>query len=87
MSDAITNLILKDNPGNKSDGKCAIYVRKAVQLALKMDLSASGIGSAYEFGPWLEKMGFVGTNLKYFNAPVGAVAVYEKTDEHPHGHI
>lgn len=71
----------------KSQGKCALNVRIAVQRAQNLPEAKTGIVSAKDYGPWLLTKGYLLTGARAEDAKVGDIAVMESSKGHPHGHI
>ena len=71
------------NAASTSRGRCAEYVRKALQAA---GYKFTPLGSAYMYNDLLGTIGFtrVPNNGQYM---IGDVIVYGRTGGHPHGHI
>lgn len=71
------------NAASNSRGRCAEYVRKALQAA---GYKFTPLGSAYMYNDLLGTIGFtrVPNNGQYM---IGDVIVYGRTGGHPHGHI
>ncbi|CDW87333.1 UNKNOWN [Stylonychia lemnae] len=82
-----TNVQIKKLAGQSSLGKCAKFVREAVQLAKGLPDEPTGIESAKDYGPWLVMQGYTSTLKSYTQAQIGDVAVMEGSKDHPHGHI
>lgn len=66
----------------KSQGKCALNVRIAVQRAQNLPEAKTGIVSA-----WLLTKGYLLAGARAEDAKVGDIAVMESSKGHPHGHI
>ena len=81
------NKNIKQKAGSKSVGKCALFVREAVQLAKGLTSSPTGIESAKDYGNWLTTMGYKASNKTNSTASVGDIAVFEAMGKHSHGHI
>ena len=60
-----TNVQIKSLAGPKSQGKCAAYVREAVQRAKGIPVGPTGIESAKDYGPWLVKQGYSASSKSY----------------------
>ena len=73
--------------GPKSTGKCALFVRQAIQKAKDVNVEPTGIESAKDYGPWLIKQGYKASSKSYTSATTGDVAVMEGSNDHKHGHI
>ncbi len=71
----------------KSQGKCALNVRIAVQRAQNLPEAKTGIVSAKDYGPWLLTKGYILGGGRAEDAKVGDIAVMEGSRGHPHGHI
>lgn len=80
--------------GRKPKGKCGKYVRKAVELALKVKLKRQG--SAKDYGPSYVKAGFAVektlsasccSKLKEKQVDIGDIIIFGSFDRHSHGHI
>lgn len=61
--------------GPNSQGRCAEFVRRAIQLAKGEPDEPTGIESAKDFGPWLINEGYSQTGKTYTEAAAGAVAI------------
>ncbi len=76
---------------SKSVGKCGIYVSRAIQRAKGIKEGPTGIGSAKDFSPFLNKMGYQATSKDYSQAKPGDIAVFDrakgKRKDHKDGHI
>ncbi len=70
----------------KSIGRCALYVRRALQSA---GYSFTPQASAYMYATngTLKNAGFVKLNNDGYVPQVGDVAVFNRTSRNPHGHI
>lgn len=83
VDDATTHL--SDSALSKSHGKCAKFVRQA--------LEAGGINtdgrpvSAKDYGPFLESKGFDSVPASSFTPQAGDIVVINSIPGHPHGHI
>ncbi|CCJ71550.1 FIG00554498: hypothetical protein [Cronobacter condimenti 1330] len=98
-STSVTYINSHVEPG--SLGKCATYVRKAVEAGgVKIKIPPPRIGnsaSACDYGPSLEKVGFKPVYVYSGSGPTdtaiipgqqtGDVVVIQPIDDHPHGHI
>lgn len=72
----------------KSSGKCAAYVREAIQRAKGIKVEPTGILSAKDYGPWLVKQGYwVKGDQSITSAKPGNVIVIDAVGKHVHGHI
>lgn len=70
---------------SSSRGRCAAYVRKALQAA---GYSFTPQSSAYQYANGtLKSAGFVKINTSNYEPKVGDVAVFNRTSKNPHGHI
>lgn len=70
---------------SSSQGRCAAYVRKALQAA---GYSFTPQSSAYQYANGtLQSAGFVKINTNNYEPKVGDVAVFNRTSKNPHGHI
>jgi hypothetical protein len=81
------NTEIKKLAGYKSLGRCAAYVREAVQRAQGSPVYPVGIVAAKDYGPWLEKQGYRRSSKTYTQAQVGDIAVMQNSPNHPYGHI
>ena len=72
---------------SKSSGKCALFVREAIQKAKNITVEPTGIVSAKDYGPWLVKNGYRSSSKSYKEASIGDVAVMDSIGSHKHGHI
>lgn len=70
----------------RSQGRCALYVRKALQAA---GYSFTPQESAYMYATngTLQGAGFVKISKDNYEPQVGDVVVWHRTGKHPHGHI
>lgn len=69
----------------KSIGKCAMYVRKALQAA---GYEFTPLKSAYMYNNGtLANIGFVKVNQANYQPQVGDVVVFNRSAKNPHGHI
>ncbi|TNV75875.1 hypothetical protein FGO68_gene3957 [Halteria grandinella] len=75
------------NAESASQGKCAKYVRAAIQEALGITIQPTGIESAKDYGPWLVAHGYKVSTSKNTDAAVGSVVIFGGNDAHKHGHI
>lgn len=69
----------------RSAGKCAMYVRKALQAA---GYKFTPLASAYMYNHGtLANIGFVKVNQANYQPQVGDVVVFNRSARNPHGHI
>jgi hypothetical protein len=67
----------------KSSGKCAAYVREAIQRAKGIKVEPTGILSAKDYGPWLVKQGYwVKGDQSIASANPGNVIVIDAVNHH-----
>ncbi|UNU73872.1 CHAP domain-containing protein [Moraxella nasovis] len=71
---------------HSSTGRCALYVRKALQSA---GYEFTPQPSAYQYATngTLQNAGFVKINSDNYQPQVGDVVVFNRTSRNPHGHI
>lgn len=70
---------------SSSRGRCAAYVRKALQAA---GYSFTPQSSAYQYANGtLKSAGFVKINTSNYEPKVGDIAVFNRSSKNPHGHI
>lgn len=82
-----TNTEIKKIAGPKSQGKCAAFVREAVQRAKGVPVQPVGIVAAKDYGPWLVQMGYSRSSKTYEQAQTGDIAVLQGNSVHIYGHI
>lgn len=70
----------------KSLGRCALYVRKALQSA-GYRFTPQPSAYMYATNGTLAKAGFTKLNNNNYVPQVGDVAVFNRSSKHPHGHI
>ena len=78
---------IEKDAGSKSLGKCALYVRKAIQKGKGLKVEPTGIVSAKDYGSFLVKMGYRASKKDYSQANTGDISIFEGNKKHPHGHI
>lgn len=78
--------IARDRAGQKSSGKCAKYVRTALNSA--GIITPNHPTSADKYDPYLEKIGFTRINMP-LNAEnqIGDIEILPKNQKHKYGHI
>lgn len=69
----------------RSQGRCALYVRKALQSA-GYEFTPQASAYMYANGT-LQGAGFVKISANNYTPQVGDVVVFNRTGKHPHGHI
>lgn len=69
----------------RSQGRCALYVRKALQSA-GYEFTPQASAYMYANGT-LQGAGFVQISASNYRPQVGDVVVFDRTGKHPHGHI
>lgn len=69
----------------RSQGRCALYVRRALQSA-GYDFSPQASAYMYANGT-LQSAGFVQISSQNYQPQVGDVVVFNRTGRNPHGHI
>lgn len=70
----------------RSQGRCAMYVRKALQAA-GYQFKPQESAYMYATNGTLKSAGFVKIDKNNYEPQVGDVVVWHRTAKHPHGHI
>lgn len=70
----------------RSIGRCALYVRRALQAA-GYEFTPQASAYMYATNGTLASAGFVKLNNANYVPQVGDVAVFNRSGKHPHGHI
>lgn len=78
--------VLTNMSHSRTQGRCATYVRKALQAA---GYKFKPQESAYMYATkgTLQEAGFVKISKEGYNPQVGDVVVWHRSAKHPHGHI
>lgn len=71
---------------SRSQGRCALYVRKALQAA-GYKFTSQPSAYMYATNGTLKSAGFVQISSDNYQPQVGDVVVFNRTGKHPHGHI
>ncbi len=100
--DAETNLPVASNPPSlksrlarwmddhaliRSSHHCAMYCRKGMEAAGLTTGDRPQSGDAGDYGPFLVRHGAQAVPLEAYTPQVGDTAVFDKTEQHPNGHI
>lgn len=82
---SIAASIISRTAHSRSQGRCALYVRRALQSA-GYDFTPQSSAYMYAYGT-LQSAGFTQINSKNYQPQVGDVVVFNRTSKNPHGHI
>jgi len=72
---------------SRSSHHCAMYCRLGLEAGGIITEDRPRSGDAADYGPFLLRHGAQTVLQDSYVARVGDVAVFDKTDQHPHGHI
>lgn len=75
---------LKANGGDQSQGRCAEFVRKAVEAG---GVQLARHVSAKDYGSSLLRVGFVDMGQALYGVKAGDVGIVQPIPGHPHGHM
>lgn len=88
--DTLATVVTKNAQGRKASGKCALFVRKALEAAQMQSFFAGGLGNANEMGRPLENMGWIAVGQNVKNVKKGDISLFMKTNTpagQKYGHI
>ncbi len=88
--DIMATVVTRNAQGRKATGKCALYVRKALQAAQLNNYFAGGLGNANEMAPKLVNMGWLAVGQNVTNVRKGDIAIFQRTNTplgSKYGHI
>lgn len=88
--DKLAEVVTRNAQGRKATGKCALYVRKALQAAQLQSFFAGGLGNANEMAKPLENMGWIAVGQNVKNVKKGDISIFMKTNTplgSQYGHI
>jgi hypothetical protein len=88
--DKLASVVTQNAQGRKATGKCALYVRKALQAAQMQSFFAGGLGNANEMAKPLESMGWIAVGQNVTNFKKGDISIFMRTNTplgSKYGHI
>lgn len=88
--DKLAAVATQNAQGRKATGKCALYVRKALQAAQLQSFFAGGLGNANEMAKPLESMGWIAVGQNVTNVKKGDISIFMRTNTplgSKYGHI
>lgn len=88
--DKLAEVVTRNAQGRKATGKCALYVRKALQAAQLKPFISGGLGHANQMGGPLQNMGWIAIGQNVKNVKKGDISLFMKTNSYngqKYGHI